>query len=78
MAAKKKKKPDPVEPGSVDELTRVMALGLKYQVPQGVLIHDLSKLGLGPSRIALLLGTTPGTVNQGKSRKRPEWPKKAA
>jgi hypothetical protein len=69
-------KREPVEPGSVDELTRVFALTLKYsEVPQGVLIHDLSDAGLSPARIAALLGTTPGTVSTAKGKKRPKWPK---
>jgi hypothetical protein len=76
MPAKKKAKPkSEVIPGSTDELTRILTLDLKYRVPQSVLVHDLSKAGLGPSRIAELLGTTPGTVNVAKGRKRPEWPK---
>jgi len=76
MPQKKKTKPKTeVIPGSTDELTRVLMLDLKYRVPQAVLVHDLSKAGLGPSRIAELLGTTPGTVNVAKARKRPEWPK---
>lgn len=64
-----------VEVGSVDELTRMLALTLKYEVPQGVLVHDLSKAGLAPTRIAELLGTTPNTVSQAKRAKRPKWPK---
>lgn len=69
-------KPDPVEPGSVDELTRVFALTLKYSgVPQGVLIHDLSAAGLAPARIAALLGTSSGTVRTTKGQARPKWPK---
>lgn len=72
--ATKKRVPE-VEPGSVDELVRVVALALKYQgVPQGVLVHDLSDAGLAPARIALLLGTTPNTVSQQKRAKRPKWP----
>jgi hypothetical protein len=68
--------PNPVEPGSVDELTRVLALTLKYGgVPQGVLVHDLSAAGLAPARIATLLGTTPNTVSAAKGKPRPKWPK---
>lgn len=63
-----------VEPGSVDELVRVVALQMKYQgVPQGVLVHDLTAAGLGPARIASLLGTTANTVNQQKRAARPKW-----
>jgi transcriptional regulator with XRE-family HTH domain len=66
-----------VEPGSVDELTRVLALTLKYQgIPQAVLVHDMSGAGMSPSRIAELLGTTPNTVSQAKRGKRPKWPPK--
>jgi hypothetical protein len=79
MAAKKSSKGSKpkaeVVPGSTDELSRIMALDMKYRVPQAVLVHDLTKAGLGPSRIAELLGTTPGTVNITKRRKRPKWPK---
>jgi hypothetical protein len=64
-----------VEAGSVDELTRMLALTLKYEVPQGVLVHDLSKAGFSPKRIAELLGTTANTVSQAKRAKRPKWPK---
>jgi len=52
---KKDKKVDEVEPGTVDELTRVTALALRYQgIPMGVLVHDLSDAGLPPGRIATL------------------------
>ncbi len=64
-----------VDPGSVDELTRVLALHLRYSgAPQVALVHDLTKLGLSPARIAELLGTTPNTVSQQKRDKRPDWP----
>jgi hypothetical protein len=64
-----------VEPGSIDELTRIAVLFLKYHgVPQGSLVHDLSDAGMAPARIAELLGTTPNTVSQQKSKKRPKWP----
>lgn len=63
-----------VEPGSIDELTRILALFLKYQgIPQGVLVHDLSKAGLSPGRIASLILTTPNTVSQQKRAARPDW-----
>jgi hypothetical protein len=63
-----------VQPGSLDELTRVLVMTLRYRVPQAVLIHDLSRAGLGPKRIAELVGTTPHTVSVTKSRPRPAWP----
>jgi hypothetical protein len=74
VAAKKSKAPE-IEPGTVDELTRMLALTLKYEVPQGVLVHDLSNAGFTPKRIAELLGTSPNTVSQTKRQKRPKWPK---
>lgn len=64
-----------VESGSPDELSRILALTLKYQVPQIVLVHDLSKQGLSPKRIAELLGTSSNAVSQAKRQKRPKWPK---
>lgn len=68
-------KKDQVEPGSIDELVRVLALSVRYQgAPQGALVHDLSKLGLSPTRIAVLLGTTSNTVSQQKRKARPAWP----
>lgn len=77
--ASKTKKAPTVEPGSMDELARILALGFRYQgVPQGTLVHDLSKAGLTPARIAQLLGTKPGTVSQQKNEKRPPWPPKKA
>jgi hypothetical protein len=51
-----------VEPGSVDELTRVIALHLRYSgAPQGSLIHDLTKVGLQPGRIAGAICDAPVT-----------------
>ena len=73
-AARRSAQPE-IEPGSVDELTRIIALNLRYgSIPQGVLVHDLSKAGFSPKRIAELLGTTPNTVSQTKRKKRPKWP----
>ncbi len=77
MPATKKKQDEAsaVAAGSIDELVRIMALFLKYQgAPQGALVHDLTKAGLGPARIATLILTTPNTVSQQKRKKRPEWP----
>lgn len=65
-----------VEPGSVDELTRVVVLLIRYLgVPQGTLVHDLSGLGLGPSRIAQLLDAPNDSVRSQKRQKRPDWPR---
>lgn len=75
MSPQHKKADKPIEPGSIDELTRVMLLLLRYVgASQGALVHDLTKLGLQPGRIAELLGTSPNTVSQQKREKRPAWP----
>jgi hypothetical protein len=75
--ARKARKVEEVEPGTVDELTRVVALALRYQgIPMGVLVHDLSDAGLPPARIATLLNTTNASVSQQKYAKRPVWPPK--
>ena len=64
-----------VEPGSIDELIRVLALHLRYSgAPPVALVQDLSKLGLAPARIAELPGTRPNTVRHQKRGTRPEWP----
>ena len=76
-APKKRKKADEAEPGSVDELTRIVALALRYQgIPMGALVHDLSDAGLPPGRIATLLNSTSASVSQQKYAKRPVWPPK--
>jgi hypothetical protein len=76
-AKSKKAKTPAVEPGSVDELIRVIVLQLRYSgAPQGALVHDLSKLGLQPTRIAELVGATGDTVRHQKREKRPVWPPK--
>jgi hypothetical protein len=54
-------------------------LQIRYQgAPQGALVHDLSALGLTPTRVAELLDTSANTVSQQKRKKRPEWPPKKA
>jgi hypothetical protein len=64
-----------VEPGSVEELTRIAVLFLKYRgAPKAVLAHDLSDAGLTPARIAELIGTSPNAVSQYKRQPRPSWP----
>lgn len=74
MPAKEKSTPA-VQPGSLDEIARILVLQLRYQgAPQGALVHDLSKLGLAPARIAELLGAKAATVRQQKTEKRPAWP----
>lgn len=70
------RKEDGVAPGSVDELTRVLLLALRYTgAPQGALVHDLAKLGIQPTRIADLLGASADSVRAQKRQRRPEWPK---
>ena len=61
-----KAKASEVEPGSVDELTRIFSLALRYQgIPQGVLVHDLSE---GPRRFSELehscAGISPRTLSE--------------
>lgn len=47
-----------------EELIRLVATQIRLQLNnQNEAIQELSKSGFGPSRIAELLGTTPGTVN---------------
>ena len=53
----------------LDELVRLQALAIRRQAPsQAEAITELSSAGLGPTRIAELLGTTPGTVNVALAR----------
>jgi hypothetical protein len=47
-----------------EEIVRLLAIQVRWQYEnQADAIRDLSRAGFGPSRIAELLGTTPGTVN---------------
>lgn len=74
MTVEAKETSQSVEPGSVDELARIIVLAMRYMgVPQGTLVHDLSALGLKAPRIAALLATKRTSVNAQKSQKRPEW-----
>lgn len=58
-----KTKPKELEPQ--DEIARLLALQLRRAVGnQGETIQELNRVGFGQTRIAQLLGTTPGTVNQ--------------
>lgn len=61
------------EPGSLDEVARLLALLVRLQVnSQTQAILELSRIGIGPSRVAELLGTSAATarvtVNQSKSK----------
>ena len=52
------------EADQLDEVARILALSVRLQLgSQQLAIVELSKSGIGPSRVAELLGTTPGTVN---------------
>lgn len=47
-----------------DEIVRLLVIQVRSQFEsQADAIRELSRAGFGPSRIADLLGTTPGTVN---------------
>jgi hypothetical protein len=47
-----------------DEIARLLALQIRLSVGnQARAITELNKAGIRPSRIADLLGTSPGTVN---------------
>jgi len=57
----------------LDELVRLQALEIRMRAAtQNEAILDLSNAGIGASRIAELVGTTPGTVSVAlaKARKR--------
>lgn len=48
----------------LDDIARLLAVLIKLQTPtQGEAIREMSRSGLGPTRIAELLGTTANTVN---------------
>lgn len=56
-----------------EEMVRLLAIQVRSQFEsQADAIWELHRAGFGPSRIAELLGTTPGTVNVtlAKSKKR--------
>lgn len=47
-----------------DEVARLLAILIRLQLPtQADAIRELGKAGIGPTRIAELLGTTANTVN---------------
>jgi CRP-like cAMP-binding protein len=51
------------------EIAKLLALLVRLQIgSQAEAIVELNKVGIGPSRIATLLGTTAGTVNVAISR----------
>jgi DNA-directed RNA polymerase specialized sigma24 family protein len=52
-----------------DEIARLLALLVRLTIgSQAETIVEMNKVGFGPSRIASLLGTSPGTVNVAISR----------
>lgn len=60
----------------LDQLVRLQALQLRLAMPsQADAIVELNRAGIGPTRIAELLGTTAGTVHvalqRAKSKPRP-------
>lgn len=47
-----------------EEMVRLLAMQIRMQFEnQADAIREFGKAGFGPTRIAELLGTTPGTVN---------------
>jgi hypothetical protein len=47
-----------------EEIVRLLAIQVRSQYEsQADAIRELTKAGFGPTRIAELIGTTPGTVN---------------
>jgi hypothetical protein len=66
-----------------EEMVRLLAIQLRMQFEtQADAIRELGKAGFGPTRIAELLGTTPGTVNvtlvkaKGSAAKKRRTPRK--
>jgi hypothetical protein len=63
MSADKAQRPEPLDPQ--EEIARLLALNLRISVGnQADTILLLYRAGFGRKRIAELVGTTPGTVNQ--------------
>ena len=53
-----------VDAEDCDEVARLLAILIRLQVPtQADAIRELGRVGIGPKRIAELLGTTANTVN---------------
>lgn len=53
-----------MENDKLDDVARLLAVLIKLRTPsQAEAIREMSRSGLGPTRIAELLGTTPNTVN---------------
>jgi hypothetical protein len=61
-----------------EELVRLIAMQIRLHLDnQSVAIQEFSKAGFGPSRIAQLVGTTPGTVNVTLAKAKKRKAKKA-
>lgn len=57
----------------LDQLVRLHALQVKLAMQsQAEAIVEMNKVGIGPSRIAEIMGTTPGTVNVAIQRAKPK------
>ena len=57
----------------LDQLIRLQALRIRLSMPsQAEAIVEINKTGIGPSRIAEIMGTTPGTVNVAIQRAKPK------
>lgn len=57
----------------LDQMVRLQALQVKMAFNnQAEAIVEMNKAGIGPSRIAELLGTTPGTVGVAIQRAKPK------
>jgi DNA-binding CsgD family transcriptional regulator len=53
-----------VDDNMLDDVARLLAVLIRLQTrTQAEAITEMSRSGLGPTRIAELLGTTPNTVN---------------
>ena len=60
----------------LDQMVRLQALQIKLAMPsQAEAIVEMNKVGIGPSRIAEIMGTTPGTVNVASQRAKPKTKK---
>jgi hypothetical protein len=78
-AARATPAPDPMFV-RLDDIAALLAVLIKRGQPTADVIGDLAAAGLGPTRIAGLLGTTPGYVDNVVARRKAAAgrPKKAA
>ena len=62
-----------------EEIVRLLAIQVRSQYEsQADAIRELTKAGFGPTRIAELIGTTPGTVNVTLAKSKRSSTKRAA